>query len=381
MATEGTSNITLRKIRKTTSHNNVSVMNTSDSSLFDTTMQSLPDPCDTFEVHDLQVKLSSVQEKLLIANSEIENLNTENTSLKWELERCHKIIELYKKVGYGESFSTPPTSARKKKKKVENVTNTSSIKLNDQRVVIAEKSVSVEQPRQDTCSKRSSTSNQDMENVDKDITPSVCKKSQLIRHKNKLCILSTNNKNKILSITENTFANTFDCCHYVIPNGKTQHLLKGLKEKLVKFTINDFCVILLGDEDFKNTNNYFEIIFHIREVLQNIHHTNVIICAPTYKYGYNANLFNCRVETFNSLLYLDVLTYEHLYLLDSNLNLSYDYNLYDKRTGSVSNRGMYIIFKDLNDLIIDIQYNNSKCDEIDIPKENNLTNKDTFFLD
>lgn len=42
----------------------------------------------------------------------------------------------------------------------------------------------------------------------------------------------------------------------------------------------------------------------------------------------NITMFNWRVETFNNLLYLDIMTHEHAYILDSNKYLDYNYNMF-----------------------------------------------------
>lgn len=80
-------------------------------------------------------------------------------------------------------------------------------------------------------------------------------------------------------------------------------------------------------------------------------HTNIIICAPTYKYGSHCNMYNWRVQNFNNLLYLDTLAQEHAYFLDSNKNLTWDYNMFDRRTGTIYNNGMKTIFKDIQEFI------------------------------
>lgn len=162
----------------------------------------------------------------------------------------------------------------------------------------------------------------------------------------KMCILSTDNKNKLLYIAENTLEK-HELCHYITPHGTVDHQLKGIKEKLSKFTLQDFCIILIGEEDFKITNKYFYTVLLIREVLQDISNTNIIIYTPTYKFFINNYLFNSRVETFNNLLYLDIITHGYAYFLDSNKSLRYDDTMFDRRTGVINNAGMQSIFKDI----------------------------------
>lgn len=169
-----------------------------------------------------------------------------------------------------------------------------------------------------------------------------------IKHrKPKICIFSTNTQNKVLSNAENSL-NSSELCHYLRPNCKIRELLTGINMKIVNFTMNDFCVIMFGDEDFRATQDYFGIISDIREVLLEVTHTNVIICLPIYKYGRLMNMYNWRVESFNNLLYLDVSTHEHAYILDSNEELAYDYTMFNKFSGHINDRGFRTIFESLN---------------------------------
>lgn len=59
-------------------------------------------------------------------------------------------------------------------------------------------------------------------------------------------------------------------------------------------------------------------------------------------------MYNRRIENFNKLLYLDACTHYCAYLFDSNYYLSYDYNMFWKKSGSVNNRGMANIFVNIN---------------------------------
>lgn len=163
-------------------------------------------------------------------------------------------------------------------------------------------------------------------------------------------------------------------------NGSTELLFKGLQSKLQSFTMNDFCIIFIGEEDFQTTRDYFGKIIFIRESLRSIKHTNIIICSPTFKYNSGSLMYNWRVENFNNLLYMDILTHEHAYFLDSNRNLSCDYKMFRRRTGSINNSGMVTIFKDVLNYIHDIIQSNMTTEDTctnDINLENNET--DQFF--
>lgn len=163
--------------------------------------------------------------------------------------------------------------------------------------------------------------------------------------KHKMCILSTNKQNKLLSIAESVFSHKFKFCHYLKPNCGVLHLINDIEAKLWDFTMNDFCLIMIGEEDFKNTTNYINIINNIKKKLATISHTNILLCLPTYKHGfYDMNMYNSRVETFNTKLYWDNWENEYCYIIDSNQNLIYDSTMFYKNTGHVNNIGIKCIF-------------------------------------
>lgn len=70
-------------------------------------------------------------------------------------------------------------------------------------------------------------------------------------------------------------------------------------------------------------------------------------------------MFNWRVETFNQILYLDVLSHEYAYILDSNRNLTYEYDMFSRHTGRVKDYGIKTIFKDINLILIQINEHNN----------------------
>lgn len=69
-------------------------------------------------------------------------------------------------------------------------------------------------------------------------------------------------------------------------------------------------------------------------------------------------MYNWRVETFNNLLYLDVMTHEHAYIFDSNQCLDYDFNMFHRYLSHVNDNGIQSIFNNLQKLITEIGYEN-----------------------
>lgn len=369
-------NITLRKTNLAIPQN-MSILDATDSSLLDTTIQSLPEQPENSTIKHLLDKLFKLEEKLSTTYEEIKKIRTENISLTEELQKCRLEIEAYKKIGPKDvlSKSTTPKSTRKRKQNIISPTH-SPTTTKRTRLLPDSPNVSLNDATHKTYVDETTMSN----TTPKTSRPTNDLKTKLghTQIRKKMCILSTNKHNKVLSIAENTFQNKFEFCHYLTTGGKIEHVLKGIKEKLCNFTLQDYCIVFIGEEDFKLTENYLNVILYIRETLLDIKHTNIIMCLPTYKYTNYASLFNWRVETFNNLLYLDALTYEHVHLLDSNLNLSCDYSMYYRRTGTINNNGLYTIFKDILNLITDIDtYNNTEITLNGYDRKSD----DEFFLD
>ncbi|KAJ2940625.1 hypothetical protein O0L34_g14730 [Tuta absoluta] len=163
----------------------------------------------------------------------------------------------------------------------------------------------------------------------------ILKPVQFANSKNKLCILSNNKRHKItLLIQENELFKDFDTCHFITQNATVEILLKDIESNLKNYTKNDYCIIMIGEWNFKSTQNYNELVQFIRKKLQRLHEkTNIVIAAPVYKVG--RPIYNGRVESFNRFLSLDM---NYGWFFDSNKNLTCD--MFDKASGKLNNKGM-----------------------------------------
>lgn len=137
--------------------------------------------------------------------------------------------------------------------------------------------------------------------------------------------------------------------------------------------------MFIGEEDFKITKNYTRIINLLKQTLQNITFTNIIVCTPTYRYNYYSNMYNWRIKIFNNLLYKNVMTHIYAYLLDSNSNLIYDNNMFYRNSGIINNLGLNTIFYDIHLLINDIDFNNNNIFDKNSTK-NDKGNSNQLFL-
>jgi hypothetical protein len=80
-----------------------------------------------------------------------------------------------------------------------------------------------------------------------------------------------------------------------------------------------------------------------------------------------------RVEVFNGMIHLDTITHKYAYFVDSNKNLSYDFDVYNKKTGALNNYGLRTVIEDISSLI----------NEINIYQGAEITeeHKNDFFLE
>lgn len=308
----------------------------------ESTVNSMPELSqdENEQLNILKAKLLDLESQLQSAHQEIELLSAENTQLRTTNEDLLKKNEVFRKISNSpakQNLNTPTKKSKKQnlqtKQTQTEITNTTNTETRSAK------------PKT-----KASTSE-----INKNETSTVVQKS-------KMCILSTNNKSRILSTAEDLLLDTYDICHYITPGGSTEQLLNGIQTKLRDYTMKDYCIVLIGEEDFKITTNYDSKIRVIREILKQVSHTNIIICFPTYKLTNRNNLYNWRIETFNNLLYLDLINHEHAYYLDSNYDLAFDHTMFNLRTGVINNNGIRNIFENMLLLINYINSNfQQKC--------------------
>lgn len=289
------------------------------------------------DLTDLNEKIEILQSKLGSAEAEIENLLSENFSCQKIIAEQKTKIELLTRI-----CKSPNKRTRKStNNKILNTTNFSPTTATTDSNTLNSKFFTP-QPN------ASRKINSNIRN-----TPPKIKKqnNEQMLTKTKICMLSSNKRNSILKIAQHTFKNS-EICHYVTPNCGLKEMINNLQNKLKSYTKQDYCIILIGEEDFYKTKDYFDIILKLRETLQEINNTNLILCLPTYKFTDFSTMFNSRMEIFNNLLYLDIHTHGYAKLLDSNLYLSYDYDMFHKYYGSINNYGMEVIFDNINKSIV-----------------------------
>lgn len=187
-----------------------------------------------------------------------------------------------------------------------------------------------------------------------------------------LQILSSNNGNSIVkTISNNNYFGNFNFCHHIIPGVGITELFRDLHNSLKDMTRRDYCIVLIGDEDFHDSNDLNGLVLYIQESVKCITFTNVIVVCPTYICG--KPMYNARVEIFNYLL-LNSLEKQNacFFVYEPNLNLSYD--MFSKRTGRLTDVGM-------KNVIINLQYNIFWHANRDPIKLHQGVTSDEFFRD
>lgn len=324
-------NITLRGVRtRTQSEANMSEDSKDSSKItVDDSANSLPDMSTSDDndntIQELTKRIDDLTLQLSTANYEIENLSLENMNLKETIVKLTQKNDIYKKV-------TAQTLQNATPKKGQSASSTPIKKGNDQKG----KERSICMPSTAAKSSRQVVHNKEMTQKPQ-ITNT---KTEQIKERNKMCIISSNKRNELLQIACETFGDRFNLCHYLTTGGSLKDLMGSLAKKTESFTRDDYCIIMIGEADFLKTKDYCNLVLMIRELSQAIDHTNTIICLPTYKFGEYNMMFNSRVEIFNNLMYLDALTYQHVYVYDTNSMLSYDHNMYSGKQGVLNNYGM-----------------------------------------
>lgn len=291
------------------------------------------------QINQMTEKIHVLEEMLTKSEHEIDNLVSENCALKKQITKYELRIDQLSHI----CKSTP-------KKNLNTVTNNNII---DPIRSTPKPSISVFDATiclNETNNDGSIDNNADKRMTDKctivtkDSTIDSTLNSTHLPETSKFCLLSNNNRNKILqTVSNNKHTSNCDYCHHIIPGGGVKELLDGIGKRLQSFSRNDYCVIMIGESNFQKSENYMELVHQIRQTLIKVKNTNIIVTAPTYICG--AILYNCRVEIFNSLLSQDIQTHGYAYFFDSNKHLSFE--MFSAKSGKLKNNGMKCILTDL----------------------------------
>lgn len=316
------------------------------------------------EIECMKEKIDDLENKLQIAENEIENQLSENCALK------NRILEKDFKIGQLQNFikSTPTNTPKSKERR--STINKSETKPTEKTQVA---SLLTETKESINNIKRDQADVSDVPEINSIKQDERNARSETKR--TKLTILSSNKKNAVLQAAEKKIPQA-QICHFLTSNGGIQQILDGIETKLHDFTHKDFCIVFIGQNDFQTTKSYKLTIDYIREKILLVQHTNVIICLPTYNCcgPANLNLYNNRIEIFNKLLYRDNLAHNYAYLIDSNKNLDYSPKMFNTKTGCINGRAFRSMLDDILKQMTDITtyYNSEEENRIEHPSQNKI---------
>lgn len=342
-----TENITLRKPRNPSDSLNHS-QESFTSVMSGLRTSSLPDLTENQnDIEEMKIQIQQLQDQLKSADNEIIRLTQQNTSLSNQVKMQENTINSLKR-----NENKAPKTKNKKRKKSGNMQKGSPSTSLDSNAMENTPTHSTPQKVKEKQTQPSSVSKTKI---------NIKNKSSILSNKNKkkLCIVSSNNKNNILKILEEIELNKeYKCCHYIYTGGGSKQLISGLDSKLEGYTKKDFCVIMLGESDFKQSQQYTALVYEIAEYLKQITHTNIIIALPTYVCG--SIIYNCRVEMFNALLAMDAWRNQYAEVFDSNSDLTLD--MFSNLTGKIKDNGIKNIMENIKKLIHRYTWKNIETD-------------------
>lgn len=330
--------------------------------------RSCPDIAESLHLRleTMDGKIASLREKLLSAECEIENLLLENSTLKQTINeystKINKLTHICEK--------TPKNSPKTGRKSLSKTpifttpctrqpTPDTTLIYRDIRTEAGPTNPSLAKQLERTLVNETLDSNVDksilVDNIPEQHVDGQGLQSGLCnfpRWKKKVCLLSSNKRSPVLRCAQRSLGDDFQICHFLTPGAGIGRLLVNLDEKLVNYSAQDCCVVLIGEDDFKKSQNYLHLVKYIKENLEKVKHTNIILCLPTFNCGNFANMYNWRVEVFNKLLYQDILKHEYAYIVDSNRNLTYDNSMFHKWSGCLNNKGMGVVFQDIEKMLM-----------------------------
>lgn len=316
--------------------------NISKNDTLDGTINSMPAISDDEddETKNYKLELQRLTQELQSAHKEISDLNLENRQLKLNLEDIKKKYEMCKKLtnDLKNDITTPKKNKKQNSAYLQRQTNTPRTKTPQSKKIPAKTHLETKKDIQ-------------LESQDTSTTKTPISTRKHIKKYPNVILSSSNSRNPILQLAEKTVGVDSKICHHKYVSGGIMEQLSHIEKQTKALTKHDFFVLIVGEKEFETSKKYYELIIFIREELKKIQHTNVIICLPTYRCNEYSNIYNRRVETFNSLLYMDNLSHKYAYILDSNKNLEYDISMFLDTKGTINDKGMKIIFDDLSTLI------------------------------
>lgn len=326
-------------------------------------------------VNGLKLKISKLQTDLKSCENELENTIIANNELKRQVAKLSQEINFLKNIckspqrpkitTHNDSFNELESSRLQQILTLEETIAKLNLEVQTAHIEISRLNMTIEKLELEIHIKTTSETIYTEMKQEGSVHDSIAKYREGLRNhtsKNKICIISSDRKLNILqNIKTISPYNNFQILHHITNNVGIDIMLRDLDIKLKDYTKHDFCVVMIGATDFYLSQDFRAIVKRLKEKINSITNTNVIIIAPTYICG--KPLYNYRVELFNNMLYNDIYSTDCSYLLDSNKYLTID--MFSLITGKIKKSGVKHILEKISDYISIIKLAKSRSDILD----------------
>lgn len=281
-----TDNVTIRKLTRSQSQMNLTPSTSQDlmnSTMLDSTMLSTHSDTQNYDQSysvDLRREINEIKGKLNSADSEIENLNCENTKLKQVIQEQRRHIELLKKITCGtpqrKNNSTP--ISRRILSMTVNTPRHSPLRLAKSSCIISPSACTSQQDKPEC--------NTDIQSESRCcyVENQMCKKSHrpisvegppipTQSNKHKVIILGDGQGRGLRNILQNLLGSEYIVFSYLKPGAVLSEILECSKNEISTLTRSDYVIILGGCCD----KNPYDIDINLHRWLSSTANTNVII--------------------------------------------------------------------------------------------------------
>lgn len=284
--------ITIRKkMQRTKSEDNISILNISNdrlnSTFLDSTMLSLQNDSQNTCMDELKTELEYLRQKLNSADIEIDHLNIENEQLKRTILEQSKQIDLLKKLTK-ELPSTPANTCTSAKTPINK--RLFNIKMHTSRISTVHLAKSTWNNMHCTPPRLGSiiTKDSDLGDIAKsktindDTTMTITPPKQILSNpkptqstpvKHRVIILSDNQGRNVRHQLQNLLGSHYEVTSFMKPNASLGMVVTAMKEEINNLTMNDYVILLAGSND----KNPFEFSSKLEIWLSSIRNTNVIV--------------------------------------------------------------------------------------------------------
>lgn len=381
--------ILTQKSKSTESITRPCFINDSSQSLDESLSKSLELSVDPDIVSELKLQIKTLKTELASTENELQNVIIEKNEFLRQIDKLNREISTLKNIckapqqikksrkstsSSSIEITSPGPSAAKTLTLESNIkTLQNELEQTQQEICNLNEIITGLQQELESCKFKSYSRTQEKE---------ISLKKNIINtsiDKHKLCIISSCTRYNILRTMDRIcLYDNSERVHYITPNVGIDILLKDIEKKLAGYTKRDYCIIIIGETDFLSSKNYMKLVESMRQKLQDITSTNIIIAAPTYICG--APLYNTRIEVFNTILNRDLTNFKYGLFFDSNQKLTLDHFSYF--SGKLRNSGVQNILKNIAELIYFLQTsisNNTEDLHYNEDTENDDRNKSMFF--